>query len=178
MGALLPLAWVNSSLLSYGSTRMAKVLLPLAWVTSSVPLHGCTSYDASIIASGLAQFIFVTIWLYAVWLDYYCLWPGLPHFAIVWLYVVWRMYYCLWPGLTHLCYRMAVPRMTRVLLPLVYGSPHVCHRIAVRRYYCHWPGLIELCYHMAGRCMARVFCLWPGLPHLWHCMAVCRMSRL
>ena len=69
---------------------MARALLPLAWLNSSFP------YGASIIAFGLGYLIF----------------------AIVWLYVVWREYHCLWPGLTHLCHHMAVRRMTRVLLPL------------------------------------------------------------
>ena len=121
---LLPLAWVISSLLSYGRTLygatitwhecycpwpglgrlcyrtvvscMARVLLPLAYLILSLLLDGCTLYDASVIAFGLGYLIFV----------------------IVWLYAVWREYYCLWPGLSHLCYHMAVPHMARVLLPL------------------------------------------------------------
>ena len=76
--------------------RMARGLLPLAWVNSSLLSYGCTPYGASFIAFGLGYLIV----------------------AIVWLYVVWREYYCLWPGLLHLCYHMAVRRMARVLLPL------------------------------------------------------------
>ena len=119
--ALLPLAWLNSSLLSYGCTqygasiiafglrylifaivwlyrRVARVLLPLAGVDSSLFSYGHTPYGATIITFGLGYFIF----------------------AIVRLYVVWRVYYCLWPGLSHLCYRMAVRHMARVLLPLAW----------------------------------------------------------
>ena len=78
--------------------RKARVLLPLAWATSSLPSYGCTSSGASIIAFGLGYLIFAIIWPYAVWREYYCLWPGLPH----------------------LCHRMAVRRMARVLLPLAW----------------------------------------------------------
>ena len=118
---LLPLAWDISSLLSYGRTSygtsiiwreyycpwpglahlcyrvavrcMVRVLLPLAWVISSLLPYGHTPYGVSIIAFGLVYLIFVIGWMYAVWREYYCLWPGLSHF----------------------CYRMAVHRMARVL---------------------------------------------------------------
>ena len=95
---LLPLAWVNSSLLSYGWAPYAGVLLPLAWVTSSLASYGCTPYGAIMIAFGLCYHIF----------------------AIVWLHVVWRKHCCLWPGLPHFCHCMAVRRMARALLPLAW----------------------------------------------------------
>ena len=142
---LLPLAWVNSSLLSYGLAPYAGVLLPLAWVTSSLASYGCTPYGAIMIAFGLCYHIFAIVWLYVVWRKHCCLWPGLTHlcyhiwlypyganiiaiglgyliFAIVWLYVVWRERYCLWPGLIHLCNHMAVPHMAQVFLPLVWAT--------------------------------------------------------
>ena len=144
---------------------MARVALPLAWVTSSLPSYGCTWYGASSIAFGLVEFFFVIIWLYLVWREYYCLRPGLPHLchrmavhcmapvllplawvdssllsygctlhgagiiafglcnlilAILWLYIVWRQYHCLWSGLIHLCYHIAVCCLVRVLLPLAW----------------------------------------------------------
>ena len=78
--------------------RMARVLLPVARANQSLLSYGCTLYGASINAFGLGYFIF----------------------AIVWLYVVWRQYYCRWPGLIHLCSRMAVRHMARVVLPLAW----------------------------------------------------------
>ena len=107
----LPLAWVITSLLLFGSTPygasimwreycpwlglahlcyrvavrcMARVLLPLAWVISSLLPYGHTPYGASIAAFGLVDLIFVIGWMYAVWR----------------------------------CYRMAVRRMARVSMPL------------------------------------------------------------
>ena len=99
------------------------------------------------VAFGLGYLMFATIWRHAVWHEYYCLWPGLPHLShrmaavrplarlsmplawvssslVIWLYAVWREHHCLWPGSPHLCHRMAVRRMARVLLPLawVYSS--------------------------------------------------------
>ena len=71
--------------------RMARVLLPLAWVNASLLSYGYTPYGVGIVV-----------------------------FGIVWLYVVWEEYYCLWPGLTHFCYHMAVRRMARALLPLAW----------------------------------------------------------
>ena len=143
--------------------RMARLLLPLAWVDSSLLSYGCTSYGASIIVFVQGQFIFAIVWLNVIWRDHYCNWPGLPHichrmvvrrmpeiflplawvtsslpgcccrpcgasiiafvlghliFASVWVYVAWREQYCLWPGLTHFCHHTAIRRMARVLLPL------------------------------------------------------------
>ena len=105
---------------------------------------------------------------------------GYLTFVIVWLYVVWREYYCLWPGLPHLCNPMAVRRMAQVLLPLAsaissflsYGcTPYGASMIAFglgylifgiarlyavrRRYYCLWPGLSHLSYRMAVRHMVQ-----------------------
>ena len=138
---------------------MTRLLLPLAWATSFLPSYSCTSSGASIAAFGLGYIIF----------------------AIVWLYVVWREYCCLWPGLTHLCYCMAVRCMARVLLPsswvnsslLSYGcTPYGAsiHAFSLgylifaivwlyavwREYYCLWPGLPHLCHRMAARHMVRV----------------------
>ena len=79
--------------------RLVQVSSLLAWVTPSLHSYGCTSYGASIIAFGLGQLIFV----------------------ITWQYAVWREYYCLWPGLHHLCHRMAERYMARALLPLAWA---------------------------------------------------------
>ena len=77
---------------------MARALLPLAWITSSLQSYGCTPFGANILAFGLGYLIFAMILLHAVWREYYCLWPRLPH----------------------LCHRMAVRRMARALLPLAW----------------------------------------------------------
>ena len=76
--------------------RMARVLLLLAWLTAYLQSYVCTSYGASIIAFGLGYLLLV----------------------ILWLYVVWRQYHCLWPGLLDPCSRSDIRRMARVLLPL------------------------------------------------------------
>ena len=78
--------------------RMARVLSPLAWVNASLLSYACTLYDTSIKAFGLGHLSFV----------------------IAWLYVVWREYYCFWPGLIHLCSRMAARRVARVSWPLAW----------------------------------------------------------
>ena len=111
----------------------------LAWVESSLLSYGRTSYGVSIIAFVQGEVIFDIIRLYAVWHEHSCLWPRLPHlchcmvvcrmarvslyvawvnssllshsntpygvsiiafglgyliFAILWLYVVWRKHCC------------------------------------------------------------------------------------
>ena len=78
--------------------HLVQVLLLLAWVTTSLQSYGCTSYGTSIIAFGLGYIFLV----------------------ILWLYVVWHQYDCLWPGLPDLCNRSTVRRMARVLLPLAW----------------------------------------------------------
>ena len=81
--------------------RTARALLRLAWVSSSlIVIIWLYPYGESIIAFGLGYLIF----------------------AIVWLYVIWREHYCFWPGLIHLCYHVAVPHMARVLLPLAWAT--------------------------------------------------------
>ena len=55
--------------------RLARVFLPLAWVNSSLLSYGRTPYGASIIAFGLGYLMFATIWRYVVWREHYCLWP-------------------------------------------------------------------------------------------------------
>ena len=119
--------WPGLSLFCYPMAvrRVARVLLPLAWAMSPLLPSGCTLHGASIIAFGLGYLIFVTLWLYAVWREYCCLWHGLSRlflsygctpygasiiafglgyliFGIARLYAVRRTYYCLWPGLSHL----------------------------------------------------------------------------
>ena len=47
--------------------RTARVLLPLAWINSPLLSYGCTSYGASIIALGLGYLIYAIVWLYVVW---------------------------------------------------------------------------------------------------------------
>ena len=141
--------------------RRARVLLPLAWANSSLLSYHSTLYGASINAFGLGYLIFAIVWLRIVWHEYCCLWLGLIHFCyhvavrcmarvslplawvtstlrsygrtpygasiialgmcqlifvIIWLYLVWRKYDFLWPGLPHFCHRMAVHHMARVLL--------------------------------------------------------------
>ena len=73
-------------------------------------------YGAAIIAFALGYLIFAIIWLYIVWRENCCLWPGLTHLC----YVVWREYYCLWTGLPHVWQHMVVRRVARVLLPLAW----------------------------------------------------------
>ena len=210
--ALLHVARVTSSLPSMAARRMARVLLPLAWVKSSLLSYGWTLYSTSIIAFGLGYLTFVIVWLYVVWREYYCLWPRLIHrcrhmavrrmawvllplawltsflpsygctsygasivafalgyfiFVIIWLYAIWREYYCLWPGLPQLYHRMAVRCTVRVLLPLAwvdsswssygcisYGASMIAFGVDYLilaivwlyvvwlEYYCFWPGLI------------------------------------
>ena len=93
--------------------RMAQALLPLAWVNSSLSTYGCMPYGASIIAFGLGYLNFAIVWLYIVRREYYCLWPGFIHRC-------WCEYSCLWLGFPQLCHRMAVRCMGRVLLPLAW----------------------------------------------------------
>ena len=95
---LLPLAWVTSFLQFMGVRQMAGVLLLSAWVHSLLLSYAYTPYGARIIAFGLGHLIF----------------------DIAWLYVVWREYFCLWPGLIHLCYHIVVGHMARVLLNLAW----------------------------------------------------------
>ena len=83
--------------------RLARVVLPLARVNASLLSYGCTPYGASILAFGLGSVIF----------------------AVVWLYIVWPEYHCLWPGSIHLCYHMAVCRLARVLLPLAWVTSYL-----------------------------------------------------
>ena len=112
--------------------RMARVLLPLAWFDSSLLSYGCTLYGVSIIAFGLGHLIFAIVCLYVVGREYYCLWPGLIHFVIIWAYAVWREHYCLWPGLPHLCH----PWLYVVWCEYCCLWPrlnHLCCHIAVRR---------------------------------------------
>ena len=78
--------------------HMARVILLLAWITASLQSYVCVSYGASIIAFGLGYLLLVILWLYVVWRQYHCLWPGLPDF----------------------CNCSAVRRMARVLLPLAW----------------------------------------------------------
>ena len=60
--------------------RLARVFLPLAWVNSSLLSYGHTPYGASIIAFSLGYLMFATVRRYVVWREYYyCLWPGLIH---------------------------------------------------------------------------------------------------
>ena len=114
-------ALYGASTIAFG---LARVLIPLAWITSSLPSCGCTLYGASIIAFGLGSFFFLSRWLYAVWCEYHCLRPGLPH----------------------LCHRMPVRRMACVSLHLAwvhssllsYGcTPYGASMIAC-----------SLCYHI------------------------------
>ena len=92
--------------------RTVRVLLPLAWVNSSLLSYGRMPYGTTIIAFGLGYVIFAIVWLYVVRREYYCFWLGLTHlccygasiiafgsgylmFATVWQYAVWREHYCL-----------------------------------------------------------------------------------
>ena len=97
---LLPLAWADSSLTSYGNVPYAATSTPLAWVSSSFPSYGCTYYGASMIAFGLGQF-------HASLLSYSCALYGASIiagvlgyliFAVVWLHVVWSEYTAFWLG--------------------------------------------------------------------------------
>ena len=116
-------------------------------------------YGASIIAFDLGYLIFIIVWLYIIWCEYYCFWPGLPH----------------------LCNRMAVRHMARVLLPLAWvisfwGS-----------YGCTWYGASMIAFGVGYLIFAIValyvvwreyYCLWPGLPHLCNPVAVRRVARV
>ena len=59
--------------------RMARVLLPVALVNSSLLSHSNTPYGASIIAFGLGYLIVAILCLYVVWHKHYRCWPGLIH---------------------------------------------------------------------------------------------------
>ena len=88
--ALLPLAWVNYFLLSYGRAPYGASIIAfglgyflvaihgcmshgVSWVNSSLLSDGRRPYGASIIALGLVQLIFATVWLYVAWREHYCL---------------------------------------------------------------------------------------------------------
>ena len=168
--------------------RMARVLLPLAWVTSSLESYGCTPYGAiMVVAFGLCYHMFAIEWLDVVQWEHYCLWPGLTHLCYHMAVPVWRKYYCPWPGLPHLCHCMAVLGMVPALLPLAwlnssllscgcarygasiiaFGLRYLMFAIVLlyvvwRAYYYLWPGLIHLCFHMAIRRMAPLL-----LPLAW-----------
>ena len=100
---------------------------------------------------------------------------------MIWLYAIWREYYCPWPGLPQLCHCMAVRRTARVSLHLawvnssllsygrtLHGASIIAFvlsyfifaivwlNIMCCEYHCLWPGLIRLYYHMAVRRMAPV----------------------
>ena len=136
--------------------RMARILLPSSWVNSSLLSYGCTPYGASIHAFSLGYLIF----------------------AIVWLYAVWREYYCLWPGLPHLCHRMAERYMARALLPLAwalltcdctpYGASILDFGLGYLIFAIKWLHILWREYH----------CLWLGLIHLWSHTAIRRMTRV
>ena len=115
---------------------MARVSLPLARVSSSLLSYGYTLYGASIIAFGLGHLIFVIVWPYAAWREYYMarviifLGQGQLIFVIVRLYAVWREYYCLWRSyhIFVIVWLYAIWReyyMAQVLFPLarVPGGP-------------------------------------------------------
>ena len=184
--------------------RMARVLLPLAWVNSSLFSYGRRLHGASIIAVGLCNLIFAIVWLYVVWREYHYLWPGLIHlcyhmavrhmvrvflplawvtsclppyggtpygtsiiafglgyliFRIVWLlYVLWRDYQCLWPGLVHLWLYGCTLYGASII---AFGLGHlIC---AIVWLYAVW---------------REYYCLWPGFIHLWYHTAVCRMAQV
>ena len=98
--------------------RMARVLLPLACVNSSLLSYGCTSYGASMIFFGLGNLIFAIVWLYIIWRKYYCIWPALTH--LCYHMAVRHMARALLPlvWVTSSLPSMTVRRMARVLLPL------------------------------------------------------------
>ena len=111
---LLPLAGLLHLCHRMAVHCMARVLPLLAWVNSSLLSYGRTPYGASIIDFGLGYLNLGIVWMYDVRREYYCLWPGLIHFFIIWLYLVWREYYCLWPALPQLCHNMAAHCVARV----------------------------------------------------------------
>ena len=103
-----------------GVCRMARALLPLAWVNSSLLIHGCAPYGVSIIAFGVGYLIFAIVWLYVVLREYYCHWPGLIHFC--YHMAVRHMARASLPlaWVASSLPSMAVRRMVRVLLALAW----------------------------------------------------------
>ena len=145
--------------------RTARVLLHLAWVNSSLLSYGCTLYGVSIIAFGLGYLIFAMVWLYVVRRKYYCLWPGSIH--LCYHMAICDMAQVLLPlaWVTSSLPSMTVRRMARVSLflalvssPLLsyactpYGASIIAFGLGYlifaivwlyvvwRKYYCHWPG--------------------------------------
>ena len=137
---------------------MARALLPLA-VNSSLLSYGSTVSGASIAAFGVSYFIFAIIWLYAVWRDYDCLWPMLPHF----------------------CHHMALRRLAQALLPLAWDNSFLlscgCTRMARVLVSLAWVYLIFAIVWLYVRWREH-YCLWPGLIHLCDHMAVPRKARV
>ena len=152
----------------------------------------------------MACLIFGIIWLYAIWRDYDCLWPMLPHFChrmalccvaqallplarvnsslLSYMAVpVWREYHCLWAGLVHLCHRVAVLHMARVALPLARVN------VSLSSYGCTPYGASIVAFGLGHLIFAIVwlkvfwpehYCLWPGLPPLCNRMVVLRMAQI
>ena len=122
--ALSLLAWVTSTLRSYGCTSYGASILAFGLGQLILLPYGCTQYGTSIIASGLGYLNFAIV-LRLAWVTSSLLWYGCTSygariiafglgqlvFVIIWLYLVWCKYDFLWPGLPHLCHRMAVHRM-------------------------------------------------------------------